>query len=123
MKFKPEDFMTPLKPNSVRHGLEWAAEMANKRLGEMLKDAPTVYGSDDGDPDKWGTPVNWDVKNWKDKATHRAKLIEIEPIKESQTKLETKCSACEGKGYERWLDEEGSCPQCKGTGEEIEGEK
>jgi hypothetical protein len=76
LEFKAEDF----KPHKSicnwwdRHS-ELAAEMANARLREMLDIAPKVMGYADG--------ITWyDIKlrESADDYSHRARLVEIEPI-------------------------------------------
>lgn len=80
-KFEPEDFQIT-KHNYkeipplvyVMLSNEIAAEIANKKLAEWLKDAPTVYGC------KWDTGMNYFTTNKSDTDTHKARLIMIEPI-------------------------------------------
>ncbi len=79
LEFKPEDFLfdgedTDAGPRFLAH---MACTFANKRLAEMLAEAPVMYGTYeyyDGAGQMW-------LKGVKGGSTHTAKLVQIEEIK------------------------------------------
>jgi hypothetical protein len=81
-EFKPEDFGRAGNPRGEIKELiltsTQAAELANTRLAEMLKDAPTVFGHIGTHASTWSShpPGTFIQEN----NTHRAKLVMIEKI-------------------------------------------
>lgn len=73
LEFKSEMFPT------IMHNNE-AAEIANRLLAEMLKDAPRVYGRNTESGTKYEAPGDWIWEEQADGNTHTARLIEIEEV-------------------------------------------
>lgn len=78
-KFEPKDFaphgaITPQRADSFNCSLDYMCDRANAKLDGWRKEATVVLGAS-GD----GEPITWYNENIKD-STHRALLIDIEPI-------------------------------------------
>lgn len=86
LEFKPEDFNIQIEdtspwPREIQDGINALlvhlrpamAKCAQRRLAEMLKDAPVVYGTYPTDLRGWGEKESCD--------THCARLVCIEEIK------------------------------------------
>lgn len=88
MKFNPKDFMghdmSPIFDSPSRYGLEdyqakRIADIANAKLEEWLKDAPTIeWGKDDYEP----TLHPEEFINYMNHKGFKAKLVFIEEIKD-----------------------------------------
>lgn len=79
LEFKPEDFKYARpKRVAVEDYWDWAADIANARLQELLKDAPTVYGPHH---DPVANDGSWYFTLANLGQINKAKLVCIEEIK------------------------------------------
>lgn len=88
MKFKAKDFEVYWLGEQPAAAAAMAA-LANKRLAEMLAEAPKVYGWNDGSE----TDIWFGMPSRGDKDTHTARIV---AVRESETPNAARCKC----GYE-----------------------